>query len=35
VLSNFVDAVSATDEKLLDRLDQLVKAKRRTLRRVE
>src|SRR6478736_4675966 len=35
VLSNFVDAVSATDEKLLDRLDQLVKAKRRTLRRAE
>jgi len=35
VLSNFVDAVSATDEKLLDSLDQLVKAKRRTLRRPE
>ncbi|HZI58796.1 MAG TPA: BlaI/MecI/CopY family transcriptional regulator [Verrucomicrobiae bacterium] len=35
VLSNFVDAVSATDEKLLERLDQLVKAKRRTLRRAE
>jgi predicted transcriptional regulator len=35
VLSNFVDAVSATDEKLLEKLDQLVKAKRRTLRRPE
>jgi predicted transcriptional regulator len=35
VLSNFVDAVSAADEKLLDRLDQLVKAKKRTLRRSE
>ncbi|HEX4605153.1 MAG TPA: BlaI/MecI/CopY family transcriptional regulator [Candidatus Angelobacter sp.] len=35
VLSNFVDAVGATDEKLLDRLDQLVKAKRRMLRRTE
>jgi predicted transcriptional regulator len=35
VLSNFVDAVSDTDEKLLDSLDQLVKAKRRTLRRPE
>ena len=35
VLSNFVDAVSDTDEKLLARLDQLVKAKRRTLRRPE
>ena len=35
VLANFVDAVSDTDEKLLERLDQLVKAKRRTLRRSE
>ena len=35
VLSNFVDAVSDTDEKLLDHLDQLVKAKRRNLRRTE
>ena len=35
VLANFVDAVSNTDEKLLERLDQLVKAKRRTLRRSE
>ena len=35
VLSNFVDAVSETDAKLLDSLDQLVKAKRRTLRRTE
>jgi predicted transcriptional regulator len=35
VLSNFVDAVSNRDEKLLERLDQLVKAKRRTLRRSE
>jgi len=35
VLSNFVDAVSDTDEKLLDSLDQLVKAKRRMLRRTE
>jgi hypothetical protein len=35
VLSNFVDAVSDTDEKLLENLDQLVKAKRRALRRTE
>jgi predicted transcriptional regulator len=35
VLSNFVDAVSDTDEKLLEHLDQLVKAKRRVLRRPE
>jgi predicted transcriptional regulator len=35
ILSNFVDAVSDTDEKLLARLDQLVKAKRRNLRRSE
>jgi predicted transcriptional regulator len=35
VLSNFVDAVSDTDEALLERLDQLVRAKRRVLRRPE
>ena len=35
VLSNFVDAVSDTDERLLEHLDQLVKAKRRVLRRPE
>ena len=35
VLSNFVDAVSDTDQKLLEHLDQLVKAKRRVLRRTE
>jgi predicted transcriptional regulator len=35
VLSNFVDAVGDTDEKLLDSLDELVKAKRRTLRQQE
>ena len=33
VLSNFVDTVSAIDEKLLEQLDHLVKAKRRRLRR--
>lgn len=32
VLSRFVDAVSATDTKMLDQLDELVKAKRRALR---
>lgn len=35
VLSHFVDAVSETDEQMLERLDQLVKAKRRALRRPE
>lgn len=35
VLSHFVDAVSDTDEQMLERLDQLVKAKRRALRRPE
>jgi len=35
VLSCFVDAVSETDEQMLDKLDQLVKAKRRALRRAE
>ena len=33
VLSGFVDAVSDTDQQMLDRLDDLVKAKKRTLRR--
>lgn len=33
VLSGFVDAVSETDQKMLEKLDQLVKAKRRALRR--
>jgi predicted transcriptional regulator len=35
VLSSFVNAVSETDRKLLDELDQLLKAKRRALRRGE
>ena len=35
VLSSFVNAVSETDQKLLDELDQLLKAKRRALRRRE
>ena len=35
VLSRFVDAVSQTDREMLDRLDELVKAKRRALRRKE
>lgn len=35
LLSNFVDAVGEADEKLLENLDQLVQAKRRTLRRPE
>jgi predicted transcriptional regulator len=35
VLSHFVDVVSDTDEKMLERLDQLIKAKRRALRRPE
>jgi predicted transcriptional regulator len=33
VLSGFVDAVSATDRHMLEQLDQLVKAKKRALRR--
>jgi len=33
VLSGFVDAVSGKDEQMLDKLDQLVKAKKRALRR--
>jgi predicted transcriptional regulator len=35
VLSCFVDAVSEKDTQMLDKLDQLVKAKRRALRRQE
>jgi predicted transcriptional regulator len=35
VLSCFVDAVSEKDTQMLDKLDQLVKAKRRALRRPE
>ena len=35
VLSSFVNAVSDADQKLLDELDQLLKAKRRALRRQE
>jgi predicted transcriptional regulator len=33
VLSGFVDAVSGRDEQMLDKLDELVKAKKRSLRR--
>jgi predicted transcriptional regulator len=33
VLSGFVDAVSETDQEMLEKLDQLVKAKKRALRR--
>lgn len=35
VLSCFVDAVGESDKEMLDQLDELVKAKRRTLRRTE
>jgi predicted transcriptional regulator len=35
VLSSFVDVVTETDEEMLDRLDRLVRAKRRALRRTE
>jgi hypothetical protein len=35
VLSRFVDVVTETDREMLDRLDELVKAKRRALRRQE
>jgi predicted transcriptional regulator len=35
VLSRFVDVVTETDREMLDRLDELVKAKRRALRRGE
>jgi hypothetical protein len=33
VLSSFVDYVSESDRKLLDELDELIKAKKRSLRR--
>ncbi|HLJ29627.1 MAG TPA: BlaI/MecI/CopY family transcriptional regulator [Candidatus Angelobacter sp.] len=33
VLSGFVDAVSETDRQMLEKLDQLIKAKKRALRR--
>ncbi|SRR5579859_6590888 len=35
VLSCFVDVVSEADQQMLDKLEQLVKAKRRSLRRPE
>jgi predicted transcriptional regulator len=35
VLSSFVDKIGDTDQQMLDRLEQLVKAKRRALRRQE
>jgi predicted transcriptional regulator len=35
VLSRFVDFVSEADQRMLSRLDQLVQAKRRALRRLE
>ncbi len=35
VLSSFVDKVSETDQQMLDRLEELVRAKRRALRRPE
>jgi predicted transcriptional regulator len=35
VLSHFVDAVTESDRQMLDRLEQLVQAKRRALRRTE
>jgi len=35
VLSSFVDAVSESDQQMLDRLDHLVKAKQRARRRQE
>jgi predicted transcriptional regulator len=35
VLSSFVDAVTETDQEMLDGLDRLVKAKQRVLRRTE
>ncbi len=35
VLSCFVDVVSEADQQMLDKLEQLVKAKRRALRRPE
>ena len=35
VLSSFVDKISETDRQMLDQLEQLVRAKRRALRRQE
>ena len=35
VLSCFIDVVSESDKKMLDKLDELVRAKRRALRRQE
>jgi hypothetical protein len=35
VLSCFVETISENDREMLDRLDELVKAKRRALRRTE
>ena len=35
VLSCFIDVVSESDKKMLDKLDELVKAKRREMRRQE
>ncbi len=35
VLSCFINVVSESDQKMLDKLDELVKAKRRALRRQE
>jgi predicted transcriptional regulator len=35
VLSRFLDAVIETDRQMLDQLDELVKAKRRAMRRTE
>jgi predicted transcriptional regulator len=35
VLSSFIDVVSEADQKMLDKLDELVRAKRRALRRQE
>lgn len=35
VLSTFVDKISETDQQMLDHLEQLVRAKRRALRRQE
>jgi predicted transcriptional regulator len=35
VLSCFVDAISENDREMLDRLEEMVKAKRRALRRAE
>jgi hypothetical protein len=35
VLSRFVEAVGETDQRMLEELDEIVKAKRRDLRRRE